>query len=741
MTDYGHPLEFGLALEAGIEDPHAPVRLARLAEEAGLDLVTVGNPEADAGGPAEPWTVLGWIAGRTSRIRLAATGVRTADHNAAVLARAAASLDLLGGGRVELGLTGEDTDDSELVEALTIIRGMWDAGRPGRLHADGSRHRVAGAERGPAPARHLPIHLSGDSPEQLDLVGRHADGWLVPAGIVSLDRLTGAHEAIDTAAIAAGRDPREVRRILTLTDMPDLTGRGGGPHPRVADLVALIVDGGVATILLATGDVAGAERFARVVVPAVRAAAATRRTRAGTRVSSVVPTRVRRRRREGIDYDAVPTALRADAVEPGDAGYGAVRSNYVRGGAPGLVLRPRSAGEVALALEWARTQPVDLGVRSGGHGFSGRSTNDGGIVIDLGHLRSIDVLDERTRLVRIEPGARWGDVAAALRPHGWALSSGDSGGVGVGGLATAGGIGFLSRAHGLTIDRLRAVEVILADGSRVRASESEKADLFFGMRGAGFNFGIAVAFEFEVAEVGEIGFGRLVFDVTADIAGFLQRWGAAVEASPREVTSFLLMGGSRDGRFLAQTMTVVDSDDPDTIVSRLQPLAAVAPMVDRQVALLPYDALVSAGPRTGHAGSGEPAARSGLLTRVSADFARDAERLLRGGGTYFFQIRALGGATTDVAPHETAFAHRGAQFSVLAMGTPSRLDPLWEPMRSHFVGLYLSFETDRSAERLAEAFPPATLARLRDLKRRYDPENVFRDNFNIEPRAPGEPPR
>jgi hypothetical protein len=145
----------------------------------------------------------------------------------------------------------------------------------------------------------------------------------------------------------------------------------------------------------------------------------------------------RERRRSGIDYDAVPGSLRGTAVEPGDAGYARVRSTYMRGGSPGLVLRPRTPAQVAEALAFARAQPVKMAVRSGGHGIRGRSTSHGGIGIDVGALDGIEVIDKETRRVRIGPGARWRDVAAALAPHGWALSSGDYGGVGVGGLATS----------------------------------------------------------------------------------------------------------------------------------------------------------------------------------------------------------------------------------------------------------------------------------------------------------------
>jgi FAD/FMN-containing dehydrogenase len=140
-----------------------------------------------------------------------------------------------------------------------------------------------------------------------------------------------------------------------------------------------------------------------------------------------------------LEFDAVPASLADAAVTPGDPAYGRLTSTYFRGGAPGIVLLPRTVEQVVDAVDFAgRHLHLPLGIRSGGHGLGGRSTNDGGIVIDLRHLNGIHVLDPAAQLVRIGPGARWRDVAAALQPHGWALSSGDSGAVGVGGLATSG---------------------------------------------------------------------------------------------------------------------------------------------------------------------------------------------------------------------------------------------------------------------------------------------------------------
>ncbi|MGK5683020.1 FAD-binding oxidoreductase [Actinoplanes sp. URMC 104] len=434
-------------------------------------------------------------------------------------------------------------------------------------------------------------------------------------------------------------------------------------------------------------------------------------------------------------FGDVPATL--VALEPGDPGYRARRSTYMRGGSPALILRPRTPAEVADALAVAREhRDLPFGLRSGGHGVSGRSTNDGGLVLDVGDLNGVEVLDEDRRLVRVGPGATWKQVAAVLDKYDWALGSGDYGGVGVGGLATAGGIGLLSREHGLTIDRLRAVELVLADGTPVRASADENPELFWAVRGAGANFGVATAFEFEVEQVREVGWAQLVL-VTNDIEQSLRAYGKAAREAPRDTTVFWLTGPPRQGQSVIQMYGLVDASDPDVIVERLTPFATTGLLAQQQVALTRYAGVMAqaadVGPG-GHHGRGEPVARSGFLPELTDEFARDAARLLSTGQAAFFQLRHMGGAIADTPPEATAFAHRTSEFQVTALGADRRgLDEAWDRLAAHFDGLYLSFETDRRPERLHDAFPPATLARLRELKRRYDPTFLFRDNFGIDP--------
>ncbi|HEY0752441.1 MAG TPA: LLM class flavin-dependent oxidoreductase [Ktedonobacteraceae bacterium] len=752
--NYGHPLQFGTFITPFNASPETVVALARRSEELGYDLVTFQDHPYQSEF-LDTWTLLAWVAAQTERIHIAANVLNLPLRSPAVMARAAASLDLLSAGRLDLALgAGAFWDAIEamggrrlapgqavaaLAEAIDLIRAIWDESEGRPLSFAGDYYQLNGAQPGPLPAHAIPIWLGAYKPQMLRLIGQKADGWLPSLKYMKPGELQSANKLIDEAARQAGRDPREIRRLANIAGQFSSSRAGflNGPGQQwVDELLPLVVNDGISTFMLMSDDPATLEQFAAEVAPALREAVKRELPEAFS-ASRIRSAAARARRSEGIDYDGVPASLADAVIEPGDLQYRRVKSTYMRGGSPGLVLQVKNTAEIVDALAFARAHAhLPLAIRSGGHGVSGRSTNHGGIVIDLSRLNKIEVLDESTRRVRIEPGARWMDVAAALAPHGWALSSGDYGGVGVGGLATAGGIGWLAREHGLTIDHLRAVNIVLADGSMLRASDEQNADLFWAVRGAGANFGIVTTFEFEVDEVGPVGWAQLVLDAS-DTADFLEKWGATIEAAPRDLTSFMIMGPPRRGRpLVAQVLALVNSDQPETIIQRLQPIADIAPLYDQMVSITSYASIMANAQGGDHDGQGEPVARSGLLEHITPEFAAAVAQLLRSGIVYFFQIRSVGGAVSDVAPEATAYGNRAANFSVTAFGTDrGRMNALWDEMSVHFRGLYLSFETDLRPERLHDAFPAGTLERLRQLKLRYDPHNIFRDNFNIVPQA------
>lgn len=416
-----------------------------------------------------------------------------------------------------------------------------------------------------------------------------------------------------------------------------------------------------------------------------------------------------------------------ETLGPGDPGYDGVRHVYSARGRPARVLLPRSAEQTVRALEIARSADGPFSVRSGGHGISSIATNDGGTVIDLRHLNRIDRLAGAR--VAIGPGARWGAVAQRLHGWGLALTSGDSGDVGVGGLATTGGIGLLGRHQGLTIDRLRAAEIVTADGRTLRVSEDEHPELFWAVRGAGANVGIVTGFEFEAGSTPDVVRLSAVFELRQPVA-FLDAWGRAVEAAPREISAFLYVGsGSRP---FAQATIVHAGDDTDRAGRAFSPFLQVPGVIDLRADVVPYPAVpLTSAAR--HSGQQTAVMHTALVDHLDDDLNARITSALSSGGVQMMQVRSLGGAINDVAATATAYAHRHQQFSVTGVaGSPgAAFDDAWEPLRARRDGIYLSFESHHGREDVEAAFPPPTLARLRTIKQQWDPEDVFSQNFDV----------
>lgn len=759
MPDYGHELLLGTFITPTAHDPSQAVALAELTEAAGLDIATFQdhpyNPDF-----LDTYTLLAWVAARTSRILVSANVTNLPLRPPTTLARTAASLDVLSQGRFELGLgagafadavhgmggprrtPGQSID--ALNEAIDILRGLWDTREPGPLRFEGEHYTVPAMKRGPRPAHDIGIWLGSYKPRMLRLTGRRADGWLPTLEYLHSPGMAEANAIIDEAALAEGRDPSEIRRLINLFSVDfSSTRRGflqGPPEQWVEDLLPLVLDQGFSGFFIGRDDPRLIRTFGEEVGPALRDAVTRERAAADTPATPKRPVAVIAQRHDTIDYEAIPESLAKKVVEPGDRAYGDVRHTYIRTGSPALVIQPENADDVVTALSYARTQDVDISVRSGGHGTSGRSTNDGGIVIDLSKMNAVEVLDRSTGRVRIEPGARWGDVARALAPYGLAMSSGDYGDVGVGGLATAGGIGYLARKYGLTIDHVTAAEIVVADGRRLRVDAEHHPDLYWAIRGAGGNFGIVTAFELQAYEVEDVAYATLVVDAT-DTADFLMEWGRLVEAAPRELTSFLSLFPSQHGGPVTARITLVYAgDDVEEAQNALTPFLATGPVLHQQAQLAPYHAIV-APPGNEHHGQGLEDTHSGMLEHMTREAAEIIETMMKSGHVLVTQFRSMGGAVHDMPKDAMAWSHRTQQFSVLAASAPvhaARLNAHWARLYAHLNGMYLSFESDTDPARLLDAFPEPTLTRLRALKATWDPDEVFNRNFNIPPAVPSD---
>ena len=306
MADYGHDLVFGTSITPQNQRPQEVVELAQLTERAGLDLVTFqDHPYQSAF--LDTWTLLSWVAAKTHTVRVSANVLNLPLRPPAVVARAAASLDLLCGGRFELGIgAGTFWDAIEamggprrspgqsveaLEDAIEIIRAIWSPAERRGVYVDGAQYRVRGAKRGPEPAHDISIWVGARGPRMLRLIGRKADGWLPSLPYLEEGDLARGNRIIDEAAVGTGRDPREIRRLLNIQGSFSRANGGllqGPPEQWVEGLLPLVLEDGVSTFIVFSDEASAIERYGAEVAPAVREAVA--RERRGVSTTGRDPT-------------------------------------------------------------------------------------------------------------------------------------------------------------------------------------------------------------------------------------------------------------------------------------------------------------------------------------------------------------------------------------------------------------------------------------------------------------------
>ena len=413
---------------------------------------------------------------------------------------------------------------------------------------------------------------------------------------------------------------------------------------------------------------------------------------------------------------------------------------------PALIVRVADADDVARSIALARDSGLELAVRSGGHSGAGHGVSEGGIVLDLGDMRALEI-DVDGRTAWAEAGLTAGEYTAAAGEHGLATGFGDTGSVGIGGITLGGGVGFLVRKHGLTVDDLLGADVVTADGELLRVDDETHPDLFWALKGGGGNFGVATRFRYRLHEVGTIVGGPLFLPATPDvITGFV----AAAEAAPDELSTIANVMPGPPMPFLAPeyhgkpvVMGMMAFCGPvEQAESVLAPFRALAAPIADLVRPTPYPEIYPpedpdyrpvAVSRTGFADGVDRQTAETILDRIQASTAMMAAT----------QIRVLGGALTRAPADATAFAHRDRRIMVNVAAlcpSPDQL-PEHEPWVTGLLaeitrgdtGAYVGFLADEGEERIRAAYPAAAWDRLREVKARYDPDNVFRLNQNIPP--------
>ncbi|GAA2409372.1 FAD-binding oxidoreductase [Streptomyces glaucosporus] len=456
-----------------------------------------------------------------------------------------------------------------------------------------------------------------------------------------------------------------------------------------------------------------------------------------------------------IERGTVPVAqLRAltegQVLVPGDAGYDRARTVYLGGmnQRPAAIVRPAGAADVARVVSLVRDSGIPLAVKSGGHSMF--CLCDDGIVLDMSSMRGLQI-DPATRTAWAEAGLTAGEFTNAAAEHGLATGFGDTGSVGLGGITVGGGIGYLVRKYGLTIDDLLAAEVVTADGELRRVDAEHEPDLFWAIRGGGGNFGVVTRLRLRMHELSTVLGGLLVLPGTPEVvAGFVE----LSQQAPEELTSIVNIMPAMPMPFVPEELhgtpivmaMMVYAGEGEAAEKAIAPFRALATPIADMIEPMPYPAIYPPEEE-----EHPVAAARNLFTDTldTDDAALILDRIRTSTAVVpAVQVRVLGGAMARVPQDATAFAHRDRKImiNVAAMyENPGEAeehtrwaDDLTAALQKGVPGVYVNFLADDSRARIREAYPERTWERLRAVKRAYDPTNLFRVNNNIPPAGNGE---
>lgn len=456
---------------------------------------------------------------------------------------------------------------------------------------------------------------------------------------------------------------------------------------------------------------------------------------------------------DDTEVESLAARLEGEILLPEDPEYDGARAvwNGMIDRRPGLIARCASADDVGEAIRFAREQGLEVAVRGAGHHIAGNSVCEGGLLIDLSPMKAV-VVDPKRRTARVGPGATLADLDGATQAHGLATPLGINSTTGIAGLTLGGGFGWLSRKHGLTVDNLMAADVITADEDRLRASEDENADLFWGLRGGGGNFGVVTSFEYRLHEVGPEILSGLIVHSFEDARQVLDRYREFADQVPDEVNPWFVLRKAPPLPFLSEDvhgrmiliLPVFVAGDMEAGKRLVQPLRAIGKPIADVVGPHPYagwqqafDPLLTPGARNYWKSHNFTALEDGALDTI-VDYAG---RLPSAESEIF--VARMGGAINRPPADATAYPHRDAEYLMnvhVRWQDPSEDDRCVAWAREFFDemarfatgGVYMNFMPADETGRVKAALG-SNYERLTQLKRRYDPDNFFHLNPNVAP--------
>ena len=433
-------------------------------------------------------------------------------------------------------------------------------------------------------------------------------------------------------------------------------------------------------------------------------------------------------------------------IAPGDPDYDKARTVFYGGvdRHPAAIIKVADVNDVVRVVNLARESGLELAVRSGGHSTVGHSVTEGGIVLDLSNMKDLQI-DPESRTAWAETGLTAGEFTTAAAKHGLAVGFGDTGSVGIGGITLGGGVGYLVRKYGLTIDSLLAAEVVTADGQIRHVDEQTHPDLFWAIRGGGGNFGVVTRFKFRLYDVPNVVGGMLILPATPEtIAGFI----AASQAAPEELSGIgnvmfappmPFLPPDAQGKLVIMAFLVY-AGETEAGQRALAPFRALATPLADMLKPMSYPEIYPPEEGEYHPVA---VARTMFVDQIDLPVAKTIVDHLQASTAMMkvAQLRVLGGAMARVPVDATAFAHRNSKVmvNVAALYQNPEEKATHEAWVANFAsallqsdkGAYVNFLGDEGEERIRAAYPGSTWDRLQEIKARYDPTNLFRLNQNI----------
>lgn len=449
-----------------------------------------------------------------------------------------------------------------------------------------------------------------------------------------------------------------------------------------------------------------------------------------------------------MDIAKLRGTVQGTVMTPGDAGYDEARQTFYGGidHKPTVIMQAKTDTDVIEAVNLARTTGLNLGIRSGGHSIAGFSVPDGGIMLDLRNMKTLEV-DEQNRTAWVETGMTAGEYSKALDTYGLVTGFGDTGSVGIGGITLGGGIGYLVRKFGMAIDNLLAAEIVTAEGKKLTVDEQNHPDLFWAIRGGGGNFGVATRFKFRLQPLSDAYGGLLILPAEPKVLASLL---SLADAAPDELSIIANVMPAMPMPFLpkelhGQVVIMVllmyagPASEGEKVVAPIRALAE--PLAD-MLKPMRYCEIFMPEDESYH-----PTAASTTMFMDSVDQTlagkiikslKESDAVLRA-----VQLRTLGGAMAKVPSDATAFAHRTHRLltNIAAFYTTpedKKIREAWVTEMAAMLsqgdeGMYVGFIGDVGEQQVHAAYPKEILKKLQAVKQTYDPNNLFKLNHNIKP--------